>query len=375
MPTKEDARAWLAHALEDTELAHYGVLGMHWGVRHDVSSSGNGPAAGNTTTARKSSATKTVHVSQHKDTRLSTGEKVALGAYGVAAIAVLGPVAGEAVTTGVGQLGAPLYAEQVQEDLKNIQKHTAGIDRGKDFLNNKVNTDVPVGTVFHRVASYKETEVNAAKYATYLEEDVLRYRNSWITPGRSNLSTHYVTKMTATRDVTIASPDTILKTLERELHTILDDGESLFQKFEKSSSRAGGVNAFVRGNAARTPLEIADDIIFHNRLEIWADDVGKATAQIMQKAGYAAVTDINNTGVQSRKHAVIVLDKSAFNVSSKKLTQFERAAAGIAQKNIPAAIAAVPKPYTGTARAIAVIRAAAGNRVVQRAVKAVITKL
>lgn len=38
MITHEDSRAWLAHKLadlDDDELAHYGVLGMHWGHRKD----------------------------------------------------------------------------------------------------------------------------------------------------------------------------------------------------------------------------------------------------------------------------------------------------------------------------------------------------
>lgn len=35
MATSEEAKAWLAHAIETDELAHTGVLGMHWGVRKE----------------------------------------------------------------------------------------------------------------------------------------------------------------------------------------------------------------------------------------------------------------------------------------------------------------------------------------------------
>lgn len=33
MPTSEEARDWLAHAIANDELAHYGVPGMKWGHR------------------------------------------------------------------------------------------------------------------------------------------------------------------------------------------------------------------------------------------------------------------------------------------------------------------------------------------------------
>lgn len=33
MATSEEAKAWLAHSIGSDELAHFGVLGMHWGQR------------------------------------------------------------------------------------------------------------------------------------------------------------------------------------------------------------------------------------------------------------------------------------------------------------------------------------------------------
>lgn len=343
MHTSEEAREWLAHALAPDELAHYGVLGMKWGISKDKLSSGRTRSSASPSpkakaavkkvaTAKKTNtpAKKPVKVSASKDTKLEKGDKIVLGAWGVGAVGYAGLSYGPQV---VGVLGAPLYASTITKDLEKISKYTAAIDHGKDFLNSEVNTDVPLGTVFHRVASYKEIDVNGPKYATYLQDDVLRYRQTWITPGRFSFAKHYVTKMEALKGVTIASPDSILKTLETHLDDVLDDGESLLFKYTKVFDKQA-YNTIKLADWDHNARGISQLIVTHNRSEIWADDVGKATSEIMQKAGYAAVTDINNTGFGSRKHAVIVLNKAAFKVTSSRLSQAQRAAAGVARRRI-----------------------------------------
>lgn len=300
-------------------LAHHGILGMHWG-QHKAQ-----PASTRSSASVKTTAPKVVKVSTTHDTKMEKGDAIVLGTIGVGTVGYLGYAAGPEA---LGVVTAPLYAPTIKKDIKNIETHTATIDKGKDFLRSEVNTDIPMGTVFHRVASYKEKEVNAPKYATYLKDDVLRYRNTWITPGRGAHSKHYVTRMEATKSVTIASPDSIRATIEKEMHTKLSDGQTLHEKYIQHHS------GWLSKGEKIEPELFSRDIISHNRQYVWGDGIGKATSEIMQKAGYAAVTDVNNTGSMSRKHAVIILDKEAFKVTSTRLASGERVAAGIVRSKI-----------------------------------------
>lgn len=327
MPTSEEARDWLAHYLADDELAHHGVLGMKWGVRKDRPS--GAVRSSISSSAKPKTTPKSVKVSTTENTEISKGDLITLGAAGVGTIAY----AGYAFPELRGAVGAPFFVSTIKKDVLDIAKNTAAIDHAKDFLRDKADTNISMGTTFHRVASYKETEINAAKYATYLRDDVLRYRQTWITPGRSSNAAHFVTKMQATKNITIASPDTILKTITRDLHLDLGDGKSLYSEFMRVGNKYYGYSA------TDSVDDIARAIVQHNRLAIWADDVGVATANIMKKAGFAAVTDINNTGSMARKHAVIILDSAAFKVTSRRLTSFERSAAGLVRSSIARAAA------------------------------------
>lgn len=297
----------------DQFLEHHGVLGMHWGIRHDKPSSGR-------TSSKPVNNHKTVTVSKNKDTLIKAGESVALGSGG---IAVIGFAAHQNPV-----IGAPLYFSRISKDLENIKNFTARIDKGKDFLSDSKDTKLKTGAVFHRVASTVETHIDNPKYATYLAEDVLKYRNNWVTPGHSRYNPHYLTSMIATKDVKIASPDSILKVIERNLHSILDDGETLYQKTIRAIESNDLKEAFKNDPSLTTKY-----VRGWNVQNLWADDIGKATSELMRKAGYSAVTDINNTAGSAR-HAVIILDKAAFNLTSRRLTEFERSAAIIARNRL-----------------------------------------
>lgn len=317
----------------DTEdfLAHHGVLGQKWGVRNDQSK-----AREDLSKSTKSKNGAVVRINPTKDTEMKKSDKVVLEVYGGLTLAGAGALYGQEA---YGAVTSPLYKKRVEEDLKTIQKTTATIDKGNDFLRNEVDTKINTGTVFHRVASYKETEVNAAKYATYIDEDVLRYRHSWITPGRTQFHAHYATQLEATKDLKIASPESILQTIEDGIRTVLGDGETLQEKIYKAYDQKykpedlleSAWDPKYRKDLAR---ELANRVVDHNRSNIWADDVGRATAELMQKAGYSAATDINNTGDNARKHAVVLFDKDAFKVTSHRLRQGERFAAYLANNRL-----------------------------------------
>jgi len=345
MPTTEEARDWLAHAIANDELAHYGVLGMHWGIRKDD----------------VKGEPRVVKVSKNKDTELTTGDKVALGAGGIGAAVIYGgpEVVGRAQLLGL------------KKELDAIARNTSAIDKGKSFIDDVIDTSLPVKTVLHRVASTVETEIDRPKFATYLAEDVLQYRKNW-----SNLNIDkpfqrsYITRMQATKPITIASPESILRELEKGLHSVLDDGDTLVQKYAKLSNMAADDIAF--WTDPKYQKDLVSLIAQNNKSAIWADDISKASAEILRKAGYAALTDVWDTD-SIAKHAIIVIDNNAFTVTSKKLTLTHRVASGMATANITknagAYVQSVP-----TQKITAAISAIAKNKVAQRIVKTAVTR-
>lgn len=114
----------------DEFLAHFGVKGMHWGVRHQPQSTGGGGRSGGGSSSGGSSRGGSSNAAPAQRTGLSRNKKIAIG-VGAAAVVALGTAAVIYNMKTGGKL--PVNALKAASDLKGsaFKAANGGFDRAK----------------------------------------------------------------------------------------------------------------------------------------------------------------------------------------------------------------------------------------------------
>lgn len=168
----------------DDFLAHYGVLGMHWGIRHDKESSGK-----HSLTQDDKDILKRANLAEADSDRLmdkygpqsekkkgfSEGQKTALvvGAYALGAIAILG-LSHYAANKSMGPKALRQFLEK-SGSLKTLLSR--GLTKSNVVNLGKEPYNFPVGQIFKRVSMDAENEISPGGfYAAFKPNDVERYK-------------------------------------------------------------------------------------------------------------------------------------------------------------------------------------------------------
>lgn len=247
----------------DTFLTHYGIAGMHWGIRKEKE----------TSSVKKSN--KELMSPKTKDFL----KKVAIGAAVVAA-------------------GTALYGTYKYADIKI----TSAIFNGpKTFIKNGGLKDVtlPSFVKFHRMTDGVETGIKDRAFAVYKPKDIFTYRSAWAKTRRTILGLGGKTK--------IASHDSAVKALSE----IMNDPKKK-QKFFNEAKMFDPIERAIF-NSMRGE-DAARAIYAKNTRDIWSGPMSKATTRVLQKKGYNATTDIWDSG-RVADHSVVLFDKRFKGVS------------------------------------------------------------
>lgn len=285
-------------------LAHHGILGMHWGIRKLESD---------------------IREGRKKQAIIESGASAA-------AAAILG--------TAAFKIGKPIVqlnnaVDRLSEEFMTAPKVANAALKGHDLLNADTDIVLPKGTVFHRVASELENEVNNPKYATYFENDVLRYRKDWSALSGNGVD-HFKTKFEALDNAKIASRGTMHQVGLSILDKVPEEGGKTLRQlaidqaveFQKQGwpHKAPDVFALTKTYTEATPEEIVNHIIGSGNGGSWTGAAESRLVSALKKLGYAGFTDNIDTSWLA-DHAVVLINNEVVKTSSSPLTSIERDAA------------------------------------------------
>lgn len=301
----------------DDVLAHYGVLGMKWGVRKVEAS-----------TEKRSTSEKRP---MSKKRKVLVAAAITAGVGVVAAAAILaGPKVLEKVR--VDQA-----ANLLIKDLKDDPKAAAILSDGKNWTDGFLAKDVvlPSGTKFNRIANALETEIGKnPKYVTYRAKDVANYQASFTNPFRDAKSPKYKTIFDSSKDTRIAGQASMF--------------EAAFANATASSKASGRMRSeiiasyknqpnfeFMKAQFVKaTDKEVADRWLNLKMGRAWDTPVAQDFIDTLKKSGYSGLTD-NVDSFGGRQHAVVLIDDSVFKITGRRMTDLDIKAAKRALAKLP----------------------------------------
>lgn len=302
----------------DRSFAHYGVKGMHWGIRkEDKTGSGSDASTQKWKKAHKPKNPSEAEVKRN----LAKNEKKSLAKLegdGPAKQSFVAKNKKTLIKVGVaaGVVGGLYLSGKVWEakTLKSIQENVGKDISAQDFKNHvnysKMKTwgkndylhdssfereefTLPAGHTFHRLSQKAETEFRGATYSTHNQDDLHRYIAQF--RGELGGDLHHVT-FQANEDIRVPKLSTTLESLKESL--------------------IGGKEEFRSWYTDERVLAKYQDLSGGS----WDDNHAEGMFSSLRKKGYGAIVDEMDAGVIGESPLVIFARDLVGKKSSTPLT-------------------------------------------------------
>lgn len=287
-------------------LKHYGVKGMHWGVRKAEPTSSDYKAAHKPKSEPSPKQVSKNLAENEKKFQEKFGNFVSRNKTGLIKLGIVGSVVGG------------LYLNNRAWNAKNLEsiaRHKGQKISSEDFANHvsysKIKTwgrndylkessfdreefSLPAGHEFHRISKVAETDFKAATYATHSTEDFHRY----VSQFRGELDSNNLHHVTFQAEEEIRVP---------KLNNVLD-----------SMKEAMG---------ASNPYQIRDEHALEQYQSMsggsWNNGMADKLFKSLTRKGYGAIVDEMDAGVIGETPLVIFSKSSMGQKSSSPLTNSE----------------------------------------------------